>query len=283
MLFLAPRHSPQFPRVGLQLSWPHLASTCSTAQRPQPREAKQREPGTHLPGWAPSGSSHPGETETCCSSACRETKSHVWEVEEPALLCLVTWPCRPRECQDRDSFTSDTLHAPIRSISGSEESSETSGDSPVPRSGPDRERTLSLASIGAREATAKAPNPDQSRLQEHRCHGNTFDFRDYPLSPAFRRDGTPAASLWPHARRDQVFPGSPCPLQCLRAGPSLQLLGLTSQDRQPLGKRQRILQFISSFSSRALRAETRSSTSQLPTRLLQSSGSCMINGKVGAH
>ena len=128
------------------------------------------------------------------------------------LLCLETWPHKPGGLQDRDAFTSDTPQAPVRSISGCEVSSEPSGDSPVLRSGRGQKRTLSLASMGVREATAKSSNPDQNRHQDHRCQGNTSDtgttLSATPFLPVPSVQERRSPLLLPP---DQMPPGSPQP------------------------------------------------------------------------
>lgn len=58
-----------------------------------------------------------------------------------------------------------------------------------------------------REATAKAPNPDLGRIQEHGCHGNTSDIRDN-LSPALRKGQMPPAP----AASTTLGPGTMCSL-----------------------------------------------------------------------
>lgn len=96
-------------------------------------EAKHREPGTHLPGWAPSGSSHPGETETCCCSVCSGERGHPvpgWRRVPPAPPWVLA-------TQVGSTVTSHQRATP-KSQSGPflevrEESSEPLGDSPALR------------------------------------------------------------------------------------------------------------------------------------------------------
>lgn len=106
-------HRPQ-PR-GHQLPAPGSGAAIKLAppgfhQEPflihSPEKAKHGQPASHLPGWAPSGSSHPGETETSCRSACGGHTCGGLGSAYPALP--VTWARAPRGGQETDSFTSDT-------------------------------------------------------------------------------------------------------------------------------------------------------------------------------
>lgn len=118
-------------------------------------------------------------------------------------------------------------HAPVRSISRSEESSEPSGDSPVLMAGPGQKRTLSLASVGVTEAIAKSSNPDQGRHQEHRCQGNTLTLgttlSTAPSLPEHSIQERRSSLLLPYGRMPPG-PPQPAPLRVPGATSYLALL-----------------------------------------------------------
>lgn len=97
LLFPAPRyHQLLAPRSGAIITRPHHRPPPPPSLYQEPflihsPEAKHREPETHLPGWAPSGSSHPGETETCRSKGVTRGLAGGGS----PLLCLVSWPHHP--------------------------------------------------------------------------------------------------------------------------------------------------------------------------------------------
>lgn len=106
-IILCDLHPPPWPRCH-QLPAPGSGAAIKLAppgfhQEPflihSPEKAKHGEPATHLPGWAPSGSSHPGETEISCRPARKGCTCGGWG--QPTCCASDLGMCARRRSGDR--------------------------------------------------------------------------------------------------------------------------------------------------------------------------------------